>query len=80
MTVVPNLYSPENAGSINGRVLVENNRFELHEKRFLRVRNTAHVTFRNNKYVCDTSLPSHPVENPDGIDVLWCEKTDIEKI
>ena len=80
MTVVPNLYSPENAGSINGRVLVENNRFELHEKRFLCVRNTAEVTFRNNEYICNTSLPSHPVGNPDGIDVLWCEKTDIEKI
>lgn len=74
----PNICCPEKAGSFNGKILVENNTFTMHEKRLISARNAREVYFRNNTFVCDLSLPSHTPQNERGIAVELCENVHVE--
>lgn len=74
----PNIYCPEKAGSLNGRIVVENNLFTMHEKRLLTARNAREVYFRNNKFIFDSTLPSHGSVTDRGINVEYCETVETD--
>ncbi len=78
--LVPNICDPENAGSFNGKALIEGNTFTMHEKHFVVARNLKELCFRNNRYIFDASLPSHPGRDDRGVIVFSCEKTFVEEI
>jgi len=60
-------------------ITIENNTFEMHEKRFLSMHNSKNVIFRNNKYICNPSMPAHQQIRQDGISVSDCKDCIIEE-
>ena len=50
----------------NGRVTVENNLFVNPEERICNIESCEEVIFRGNRFVCDSSLPSHKKNGEDG--------------
>lgn len=77
--------------SVNPRVLsgkkpyhrnirIENNVFRMHEKRFLHAAFVDGLVFKNNKFICDSSLPAHGTVGEDGFAVEdSCLNVRIEK-
>lgn len=59
-------------------IRIENNIFEMHEKRFLNMFNCCDVTFRNNKYIHNPELPAHPVNQEIGINMQYCKDCCVE--
>ncbi len=76
--VMPHIKSREKAGSFHGKVLIEGNYFELHEKRFICTSNIGELIFKNNTYKENLSLPSRPVGGAPMVAVL-CGKTVVDE-
>jgi len=47
--------------------VIENNTFELHEERFIQGTNVENLVFRSNRFIKNSSLPSHEQVNAQGI-------------
>ena len=77
--IFPKIKNRALAGSFHKKIVIEDNHFRLHEKRFVEVSNVGELVFRNNTYTEDESLPSHPVEASDGIKIELCENISIEE-
>lgn len=60
-------------------ITIENNFFELHEKRFLRVLNSRNVIFRNNTYRQNSALPAHDAMGQTGIVSAYCADCILEE-
>ena len=77
--IFPKIKNRALAGDFHKKIVIEDNHFRLHEKRFVEVSNVGELVFRNNTYTEDESLPSHPVEASDGIKIELCENISIEE-
>lgn len=77
--IFPKIKNRALAGIFHKKIVIENNHFRLHEKRFMNVSNVDELVFRNNTYTEDESLPSHPVEESNGIRIELCENVTIEE-
>ncbi len=53
-------------------ITIENNVFRLHEKRFVYASHVENLKFKNNKFICDSSLPAH---EPCGVNGMIIEKS-----
>ncbi|MHB1485732.1 MAG: right-handed parallel beta-helix repeat-containing protein [Saccharofermentanales bacterium] len=60
-------------------IVIEDNTFEMHEKRFLSVHNAKDIIFRNNVYIQNSSMPSHPQIGANGISFTDCKNCVIEE-
>lgn len=69
---------PENAKNFHKSIVIENNRFTMHEKRLLAAIGVECLTFSGNTFQKDTSLPSHPAENEEGILLMNCTNCNME--
>ena len=67
ITIVPSLREEDARMPFHGTVVIENNRFTQAEPRMLFCRLTEKLVFRKNTFIRDTSLPSHPIGQKDGI-------------
>ncbi len=76
----PKIKNPEACQNFHGRVVIENNRFRMHEKRFLSVESVAELVFRGNSYVQDSTLFSYPVGYENGANIERCGQVDFEKV
>ncbi|MBO5069711.1 MAG: right-handed parallel beta-helix repeat-containing protein [Roseburia sp.] len=50
-------------------ITIEDNEFEMHEKRFLYARHVENLVFRNNRFIQNDSLPAHGEIGAEGLDV-----------
>lgn len=66
---------PESA--FHRHIRIENNLFQLHEKRFLSARYTDDILFSGNRYIRDPSLPSHPFGEDTGVTLENCSNCRI---
>ncbi len=80
IAIRPKIKNPENVTDFHGRIAIENNRFRMHEKRFISAASVSELIFKENSYTQDLSLPSHPFGNSNGIDIELCGKVIIEDI
>lgn len=78
--VCPNLPYPDKVESFHNKVTVENNTFTMADKRFAIIKNTDNIEFRNNRFICDNSLPSHGQFENGGVVVQKCKNTCIEAV
>lgn len=77
--IAPKIKNRVAAGSFHKKIVIENNSFRLHEKRFINASNIDGLVFRNNTYTEDKSLPSHPVDEINGIKCELCKNIIIEE-
>ncbi len=49
----------EGTAPYHRNIIIENNEFELHEERFLIAKFVENLVFRNNRFIRNSSLPSH---------------------
>lgn len=62
-------------------IVIEDNYFELHEKRFLAAKNVDGLIFKNNTYKQNDSLPAHGEAGEGGFKLEpSCANTDIEPV
>lgn len=59
-------------------IVIENNRFELHEKRFLFASHVDGLVMRNNRFVENPSLPAHPAIGTEGVQAEHCSHLILE--
>lgn len=76
----PLLRAEDFAGSFNGTVTVENNRFSQAQKRIGSFRLTDRVVFRGNTFHCDPTLPNHRPHGEDGISFDTCREVIYEPV
>lgn len=67
IAIDPRVQSGE--GAFHKNIRIQNNLFELHEKRFLFAHNTDSLVIQDNRYIQNPSLPAHPAIGIDGIDI-----------
>ncbi len=60
-------------------IVIENNHFRMHEKRFLHASHTAGLVFRNNTYTEDLTLASHGAVGETGISLHNCQDVVVEE-
>ena len=78
IAVEPNL-TPTTTAYHKG-IVIEDNLFEMHEERFLLAMGVENLTFRNNRFVRNESLPAHPVVGEKGIQLgSVCKDLHIEQ-
>lgn len=58
-------------------IRIENNTFQLHEKRFLEARYVDGLVMRDNRYIQNAQLPAHQPIGTDGTAVSHCSNLDI---
>lgn len=70
----------ENIGQTYHRgIRIEENHFQLHEKRFLYARSVDGLIFRRNTYTQDDTLPAHGATGESGIHLEGCRNAVIEE-
>ncbi len=77
--IFPKIKDRERVGSFHGSIRVENNKFRMCEKRFITAYNVKNLIYKNNVFIEDKTLPSHPVKNETGIVVAMCENVSVEE-
>ena len=79
ISIFPKIKNRDMAGIFHEKIVIEDNHFRSHEKRFMLASNVGELIFRNNTYTEDKSLPSHPEEESNGIKIELCEKIIVEE-
>ena len=72
--------NPNLVGNIpyHSNILIEDNYFELQDKRFLEAESAENLVMRNNTYHLNPELPAHGRTGEDGIIVKNCPNSQIE--
>lgn len=79
ISIFPKIKNRDMAGIFHEKIVIEDNHFRSHEKRFMLASNVGELIFRNNTYTEDKSLPSHPEKESNGIKIELCEKIIVEE-
>ena len=78
ISIFPKIKNRDMAGIFHEKIVIEDNHFRSHEKRFMLASNVGELIFRNNTYTEDKSLPTHPIEESNGIKIELCENIIVE--
>lgn len=79
IAVTPHVPVKENNYYHSG-IKIEDNTFELHDKRFLHARNSKNIEFRNNRYIRNLSLTPQEQVGDNGIELIDCSDCFIEPV
>lgn len=63
----------------NKKITVENNVFTQANKRICSIKSCEEVIFRGNRFVADSTLPSHPIHGEDGMTFKNCLKVSMDE-
>jgi hypothetical protein len=61
-------------------IVIEDNVFEMHEKRIMIARNSEKIVFRRNRFVQNENFPAHPPIGEHGISIADCKDCNIEEM
>ncbi len=80
ITASPELYEEKPKNFFLGKIVIENNLFRQAERRIAKISGAEEVIIRGNRFICDSSLPSHGENDENGLIITDCGKVEAEEI
>lgn len=80
INIEPEFENVENMRHFSRGIVVEDNVFVQSEKRLMKAHASDHLIFKNNRFICDESLPFYEKEGKEGVTFTNCEDVKYEPV
>jgi hypothetical protein len=76
--IMPDFEKMEKVRNFTRGIVIENNVFTQCDRRLLRAYSSQGLVFRNNRFVCNPTLPHYHQEGTEGVTLINCDDTTYE--